>query len=83
MHGSTVATDTILEKKGAQVGLLTTAGFRDSLEIRRGIRYKSMPVLPLLDAGLIFIWDGQVELLAIAPRGHRSLEDARSDADGF
>ena len=41
------------------------------------------PVLPLLDAGLILIWDRQVELLAIAPRGHGSLEDARSDADGF
>ena len=37
-HGSTVATNTILEKKGARVGLLTTAGFRDSLEVRRGIR---------------------------------------------
>jgi len=29
VHGSTVATNTILEKKGAKVGLLTTAGFRD------------------------------------------------------
>ena len=38
VHGSTVATNTILEKKGAKVGMLTTAGFRDSLEIRRGIR---------------------------------------------
>jgi len=38
VHGSTVATNTILEKKGAKVGLLTTEGFRDSLEIRRGIR---------------------------------------------
>src|SRR5262245_31110354 len=38
VHGSTVATNTILEKKGAKVGLLTTQGFRDSLEIRRGIR---------------------------------------------
>ena len=37
-HGSTVATNTILEKKGAKVGLLTSKGFRDSLEIRRGIR---------------------------------------------
>ncbi|MEE1556587.1 MAG: hydantoinase/oxoprolinase N-terminal domain-containing protein, partial [Alphaproteobacteria bacterium] len=27
-HGSTVATNTILEKKGAKVGLLTTTGFR-------------------------------------------------------
>ena len=38
VHGSTVATNTLLERKGAQVGLLTTAGFRDSLEIRRGMR---------------------------------------------
>ncbi|MCR9177654.1 MAG: hydantoinase/oxoprolinase family protein [Alphaproteobacteria bacterium] len=37
-HGSTVATNTLLERKGAKVGLLTTEGFRDSLEIRRGIR---------------------------------------------
>lgn len=38
IHGSTVATNTVLEGKGARVGLLATAGFRDSLEIRRGIR---------------------------------------------
>src|SRR5262245_37143171 len=38
VHGSTVATNTILEKKGAKVGMLTTEGFRDSLEIRRGMR---------------------------------------------
>ncbi len=34
-HGTTVATNAILEKKGARVGLLTTRGFRDVLEIRR------------------------------------------------
>ena len=38
VHGSTVATNTILEGKGARVGLLTSEGFRDALEIRRGIR---------------------------------------------
>jgi N-methylhydantoinase A len=38
IHGTTVATNTLLESKGARVGLLTSAGFRDSLEIRRGIR---------------------------------------------
>jgi len=38
VHGSTVATNTLLEAAGARVGLLTTAGFRDTLEIRRGIR---------------------------------------------
>ena len=38
LHGSTVATNTLLEGKGAIVGLLTTEGFRDSLEARRGLR---------------------------------------------
>jgi len=38
VHGSTVATNTALEHKGARVGLLTTEGFRDSLEVRRGKR---------------------------------------------
>lgn len=38
VHGSTIATNTVLEGKGAKVGLLTTEGFRDSLEIRRGHR---------------------------------------------
>ncbi len=38
VHGATIATNTVLEGKGARVGLLTTEGFRDSLEIRRGYR---------------------------------------------
>ncbi len=38
VHGSTVATNTVLEGKGAKVALLTTDGFRDALEIRRGLR---------------------------------------------
>jgi N-methylhydantoinase A len=35
VHGTTVATNTILEFKGARTGLLTTRGFRDVLELRR------------------------------------------------
>src|SRR5438128_2209883 len=31
-HGTTVATNAVLERKGAKTGLLTTAGFRDVLE---------------------------------------------------
>ncbi|WP_072806191.1 hydantoinase/oxoprolinase family protein [Rhodococcoides yunnanense] len=34
-HGSTVATNALLEKKGAKTALITTAGFRDLLEIAR------------------------------------------------
>ena len=35
IHATTIATNAILEAKGAPTGLITTAGFRDVLEIRR------------------------------------------------
>src|SRR5690606_17048774 len=35
VHGSTVATNALLERKGARVGLVTNAGFEDVLEIGR------------------------------------------------
>ena len=38
VHGTTAALNAILTKSGAPTGLLTTAGFRDVLEIRRGDR---------------------------------------------
>jgi N-methylhydantoinase A len=41
IHGTTVATNAILERKGARTGLLTTRGFRDTLEIGR-LRYPRM-----------------------------------------
>ena len=34
-HGSTVAINTLVQRTGAKTGLLTTAGFRDVLEIQR------------------------------------------------
>ena len=34
-HGTTVATNAVLERKGARIGLLTTEGFTDVLEIGR------------------------------------------------
>lgn len=38
VHGTTIATNTLLTRSGAKVGLVTTAGFRDWLAIRRGMR---------------------------------------------
>lgn len=38
VHGSTVATNAVLEGKGTRTGLITTAGFRDVLEIGRQTR---------------------------------------------
>ena len=38
VHGTTVGTNAILERKGARCGLITTAGFRDVLELGRRTR---------------------------------------------
>jgi N-methylhydantoinase A/oxoprolinase/acetone carboxylase beta subunit len=37
-HGTTVATNAVIERQGARVGLITTQGFRDTLEIGRQMR---------------------------------------------
>jgi N-methylhydantoinase A len=39
VHGTTLITNTIIERTGATIGLLTTQGFRDSIEIGRETRY--------------------------------------------
>src|SRR5439155_23923387 len=38
VHGTTVATNALLERKGAKTGLLTTAGHRDVIEMREGLK---------------------------------------------
>src|SRR3989441_3107737 len=38
VHGTTVATHALLERKGARVGLLTTEGHRDVIEMREGLK---------------------------------------------
>ncbi len=43
-HGTTVATNAVLERKGARIGLLTTRGFRDQLEIGRQMRHQMYEV---------------------------------------
>jgi N-methylhydantoinase A len=40
IHGTTATTNAVLERKVAKVGLITTAGFRDSLELGRRTRPK-------------------------------------------
>jgi len=39
IHGTTLVTNLIIERKGASTGLLTSLGFRDALEIGREMRY--------------------------------------------
>ena len=38
VHSSTIATNTLLERNGAKTGLITSAGFRDILQIGRQVR---------------------------------------------
>jgi N-methylhydantoinase A len=57
-HSSTVATNALIERKGAVVGLLTTAGFRDIFEIQRlatpnPMRYDSRRPAPLVPRRLV------------------------------
>lgn len=53
VHGTTVGTNALLERKGARTGIITTSGFRDVLEMRRrdrpntwGLWGQFMPVVP-------------------------------------
>jgi N-methylhydantoinase A len=72
VHGTTVATNALLERKGATVGMLTTAGHRDIVEMREGLkddRYnlRMPPPVPLvprarrLDVRERIRFDGKVE----------------------
>jgi len=45
VHGSTVATNAVLERKGVSTALITTAGFRDVVLIQRGGRPRIFDVL--------------------------------------
>jgi len=40
VHGTTITTNAVLTLNGAKLGLLTTKGFRDAVEMRRGVREK-------------------------------------------
>lgn len=66
VHGSTVATNAVLERKGARTALVTTAGFRDLLVIGRQARpqlYDLMPrkPRPLVPDGMAFEVDERVD----------------------
>jgi N-methylhydantoinase A len=83
VHGTTVATNALLERKGAKVGILTTEGHRDIIEMREGLkddRYnlRMPPPIPLAPRGRRLgvrermRFDGKVS----TPLDRRSLEAA-------
>lgn len=86
VHGSTIATNTVLERKGAKVGMLTTYGFRDSLEIRRGIRpnpwdHRTPFAEPLVPRYLRKGIHGRIDAYGkeLAPLSKADIEDALAD----
>jgi N-methylhydantoinase A len=68
VHGTTVGTNALLERKGAKTGIITTRGFRDTLEMRRRDRPNTWG-----------LW-GQFE--PVVPRDRRFEVDERTLADG-
>src|SRR6478736_2388596 len=59
LHGSTIAINTVLEKKGARTALITTRGFRDTYAIGRGNRVEAFNLFfhrpkPLIPRELTF-----------------------------
>lgn len=70
-HGTTVATNAVLERKGARVGLITTAGFRDVLEIGRQWRGQVYQIILQPEAPIF-----------LAPRRYRKEVPERMDATG-
>lgn len=70
VHGTTVGTNALLERKGARAGIITTRGFRDVLEMRRrdrpttwGLWGQFVPVVPRdlrLEVGERVLADGSI-----------------------
>ncbi|MBC7800251.1 MAG: hydantoinase/oxoprolinase family protein [Gemmatimonadaceae bacterium] len=68
VHGTTVGTNALLERKGASAGLITTRGFRDVLEMRRRDRRQT--------------WGLIGGFTPVIPRDMRIEVDERTLADG-
>jgi N-methylhydantoinase A len=85
LHGTTVGTNTLLQRKGARVALVTTAGFEDAIEIGRQARPKLYDLFfervePLVPADLRFgidertASDGEI-LLSPSPHDLNALSE--------
>lgn len=56
VHGTTLITNALIERKGSRTALLTTAGFRDILELRREHRYELYDLMLELPVPLVRRW---------------------------
>jgi len=85
-HGSTAATNAVLERKGCRAGLITTRGFRDVLAIQRQTRANVYAVAfekpkPLVPPNLIREVTERIDVNGevIAPLNEAELLDATAD----
>jgi len=69
IHGTTLVINSIIERKGARTGLITTKGFRDVLELGREIRYAPYDIFSEYPKPLV-------------PRRYRLEVDERVRSDG-
>jgi N-methylhydantoinase A len=95
LHGTTVGTNALLERKGARVAFVTTAGFEDTIEIGRQNRPKLYDLLferipPLVERNMRFGVDERVsytgELLRVPERSdlaRLAVEVQRSGAESI
>uniref|UniRef100_UPI003BAC3636 hydantoinase/oxoprolinase family protein n=1 Tax=Stappia sp. TaxID=1870903 RepID=UPI003BAC3636 len=69
IHGTTLATNALIERRGARTALITTKGFRDVIEMRTENRFEQYDLDIVLPAPLV-------------PRDERFVLDERIDAHG-
>ena len=69
IHGTTLATNALIERRGAKTALITTKGFRDVIEMRTESRFEQYDLNLRLPEPLI-------------PRDHRLVVDERVGANG-
>src|SRR5207247_4975293 len=90
IHGSTVATNALLERKGARTALLTTEGFEDVIAIGRQTRRELYNIFvtrpaPLVPDGLRLgvrertLYDGSIEIALDREHLHSLIENVRSE----
>ena len=75
IHGTTLATNAIIERKGAKTALVTTEGFRDTIEIRHENRFEQYDVNIDLPPPLV-----PRRLRFVVPRAHRRAGPGRRAA---
>ena len=69
LHGTTLATNALIERRGAKTALITTQGFRDVIEMRTESRFEQYDLNLVLPEPLL-------------PRQHRFTLPERVDAQG-